>query len=146
VKRGMSQPPERHRPSPALQAVLSAAFGVEQTPVLMLHVPAVWQVAGVPHTTGFDPTQAPLWQLSVFVQALPSEQAVPFAALVCAEQVPVAGLQVPTTLHAAAVGQTTGLEPTQAPFWHESVWVHMSPSEHDVPFAAFVGVEQRPVD
>jgi len=48
--------------------------------------------------TGFDPVQSPAWQVSVWVQALPSLQAVPsgFAGF---EQMPLAGLQVPATWH-----------------------------------------------
>jgi hypothetical protein len=40
--------------------------------------------------------------------------------------------------------QVTLLEPTQVPFWQESVWVQAFPSEHAVPLAA-VGFEQLPV-
>ena len=45
------------------------------------------------HTTGFAPVQVPLWQVSVVVQALPSEQVVSsgFGGF---EQTPVCGLQV----------------------------------------------------
>jgi hypothetical protein len=46
--------------------------------------------------TGFEPTHAPAWQLSICVQALPSLHAVPFAALGF-EQTPVDGSQVPAT-------------------------------------------------
>ena len=38
----------------------------------------------------------------------------------------------------------TGLVPVQTPVWHVSVWVHASPSLHEVPFGAF-GFEQVPV-
>ena len=48
--------------------------------------------------TGFDPVQVPAWQVSVWVQALPSLQLAPFAAAGF-EQVPVAGLQVPAVWH-----------------------------------------------
>ena len=50
-----------------------------------MHVPATLQV-GAEHTTGFEPTQEPLWQVSVCVQASPSLQVVP---LVAATQVAV---------------------------------------------------------
>jgi len=69
--------------------VLSAAVGVEHLPVLMSHVPDVWQVAGVPQDTKLPPTQDPFWHVSVCVQALPSLQVVPFVALVGEEQTPV---------------------------------------------------------
>ena len=50
------------------------------------------------HTTGLLPVQVPFWQLSVWVQAFPSLQVVPFAAAGF-EQMPVAGLHVPATWH-----------------------------------------------
>jgi len=134
-----------------VQALLSlhdvpfVAFGVEQTPVEVLHVPAVWHSAGVGHTTGFDPVQVPLWHVSVCVHALPSEHCVPFAAFVGDEHVPVDGWHVPATLHVAAAGHTTGFDPTQLPLMHLSVCVHMSPSEQLDPSVAFVAAEQTPV-
>ena len=48
--------------------------------------------------TGLPPVQTPLWQLSVCVQALPSLQAVPFAAFGFV-QTPVPVLQTPATWH-----------------------------------------------
>ena len=134
-----------------VQALLSlhdvpfVAFGVEQTPVEVLHVPAVWHSAGVGHTTGFDPVQVPLWHVSVCVHALPSLHDVPFVAFVAAEHVPVDGWHVPATLHVAAAGHVTGFDPTQLPLMHLSVCVHMSPSEHVEPSVALVAVEQTPV-
>jgi hypothetical protein len=80
------------------------------------------------------------------VQALPSLHVVPLPALVCAEHCPVDGLQVPATLHAAAAGQVTGLEPTHAPDWQLSVCVQPLPSSQPVPLAAFVGVGHSPVE
>ena len=59
--------------------------------------------------------QAPAWQLSPCVQALPSLHDVPFGAFVGAEQTPVDGLHVPATLHVAAAGQVTGLVPVHTP-------------------------------
>jgi hypothetical protein len=44
------------------------------------------------------PVQVPAWQVSLWVQALPSLQAAPLGAFGL-EQVPVAGLQVPATWH-----------------------------------------------
>ena len=48
--------------------------------------------------TAFDPVQVPAWQVSVWVQAFPSEQALPsdFGGL---EQSPVLVLQVPALWH-----------------------------------------------
>jgi hypothetical protein len=45
---------------------------------------------------GFPPVQAPAWQVSVRVQALPSLQAVPSVTFGF-EQAPVDGLHVPAT-------------------------------------------------
>jgi hypothetical protein len=45
-----------------------------------------------------DPVHTPLWQVSVWVQAFPSLQVVPFA-FGGLEQVPVDGLQVPASWH-----------------------------------------------
>ncbi len=47
---------------------------------------------------GFEPVQAPFWQVSACVQALPSLQDVPLVAMGL-EQAPVDGLQVPATWH-----------------------------------------------
>jgi hypothetical protein len=128
---------------PSLHAVPFAATGFEQTPVLGLHVPAVLHCPAAVHTTGFDPTHAPFWHWSVWVQASESLQAVPFGALGL-EQTPVLGLHVPAVLHCPAAVQTTGFDPTHAPFSHWSVWVQASESLHAVPFGAF-GFEQTPV-
>ena len=64
----------------SLQFVPFAAVGFEQTPVLVLHVPATWQASLAVHVTGLVPVQVPFWQLSLCVQALPSLQLVPLAA------------------------------------------------------------------
>ena len=48
--------------------------------------------------TGFEPVQVPVWQVSVWVHAFPSSQAVPLA-FEGLEQTPVAGLQVPAVWH-----------------------------------------------
>jgi hypothetical protein len=48
--------------------------------------------------TGFAPVHVPAWQVSVWVHASPSLQAVPFAAAGF-EHWPVAGSQVPATWH-----------------------------------------------
>src|SRR3989442_13582242 len=60
------------------------------------------------------------------------------------EHTPVAGLQVPGSWHWSAV-QTTGLAPTQLPFWQVSVCVQASPSLQAVPLVLFVGAEHTPV-
>ena len=74
---------------------LPLAFaGFEHVPVAGLQVPAVWHWSGAVQATGLLPVQTPLWQVSVWVHALPSLQALPlvFGGF---EHVPVAGSQVP---------------------------------------------------
>src|SRR5207247_10810056 len=80
----------------SLQLVPLAALGLEHVPVAGSHVPATWHWSKAVQTTGLDPTQLPFWQLSLCVQALPSLQLVPLAALGL-EQMPLAGLPVPAT-------------------------------------------------
>ena len=62
---------------PSLQAVPSGAAWLEHCPVPGLHVPATWHWSEAVHTTGLEPVHAPLWQVSVWVQALLSLQALP---------------------------------------------------------------------
>jgi hypothetical protein len=83
---------------PSLQPVPFATDGFEQAPVAVLHVPAEWHWSEAEHTTGFAPVQVPDWQVSLCVHALPSLQAVPFAADGF-EQAPVAVLHVPAEWH-----------------------------------------------
>ena len=70
--------------------------GFEQCPVDGLQVPTRWHWSIAAHSTGFVPTQAPAWQVSVWVQASPSVQAAP-SALFGLEQAPVAGSQTPAS-------------------------------------------------
>jgi hypothetical protein len=184
----LGAPAEMHAPPMAQKPGRSA--GSEQVPVPGLQAPAAWHESGAAHTTGFDPVHVPLWHESVWVQASPSLQLVPFAAAGF-EHSPLEGAQVPATWHESdavhvtvlpavqtpalqasfrsqrlpslhvvpslAVGfehwpvevlqvpaawhwsdavHVTGLEPTHAPLWHESVCVQAFPSLHVVPFAA----------
>jgi hypothetical protein len=129
---------------PSLHVVPLAAIGFEQAPVDVLHVPAVWHWSEAVQFTGFEPTQAPDWQVSLWVQALPSLHAVPLFA-VGFEHAPVDGLHVPATWHWSDAAHVTEFEPTQMPAWHESVWVQAFPSLHAVPLLA-IGFEQAPVD
>jgi NCAIR mutase (PurE)-related protein len=94
-------------------------------------------------TTGLAPLQTPAWQLSVWVQRLPSLQALPsvFGGLL---QTPVAGAQTPTSWHWSSAVQTTGLAPLQTPAWQLSVWVQASLSLQALP-SAFGGLLQTPV-
>jgi hypothetical protein len=81
---------------PSLQAEPFGLAGLEQIPVDVLQVPTSWHWSDAVQTTGLAPVQAPAWQVSVWVQALPSLQAEPFG-LAGLEQTPVAGLQVPAS-------------------------------------------------
>jgi hypothetical protein len=92
------------------------------------------------HTTRLAPVQAPAWQLSFWVHALPSEQALPFGR-VGVEHVPVAGSHVPASWHGLSAAHTTGLAPVQVPCWHVSVRVHGLPSLQAVPSLALVPVQ-----
>jgi hypothetical protein len=83
---------------PSVQAVPFAAAGFEQEPVPGSHAPATWHWSAAAQTTGLWPTQAPLWQVSVFVQALPSLQAAPSGAAGF-EHSPVLGSQAPAAWH-----------------------------------------------
>jgi hypothetical protein len=96
----------------SLQVVVSLADGLEQAPVVGLQVPATWHWSLAVQTTAV-PRQTPASHWSVVVQALPSLQIVVSLA-VGLEQVPVAGLQTPTTWHASLAVQTTGV-PRQTP-------------------------------
>jgi hypothetical protein len=79
---------------PSLHEVPSDFGGLEQMPVALLQVPAVWHWSGAAHATGLAPVQVPDSQVSVCVQASPSLHEVPLA-FTGLEQVPVAVLQVP---------------------------------------------------
>ena len=82
--------------SPSLQAVPSAAFGLEHWPVEALQVPAAWHWSDAVHVTGFVPAHTPLSHESVWVQALASLQLVPSLAAGF-EHCPVELLHVPAT-------------------------------------------------
>src|SRR5213594_808388 len=131
---------------PSLQAVPSGASGLEQAPVEGLQVPATWHWSLAVQVTGLLPEQTPERQESVWVQALPSLQAVPSAASGL-EHAPVDGLQVPATWHCVPsfTRQVTGLPPVQLPGWQVSVWVQALPSLPAVPSGA-AGFEQAPVE
>ncbi len=81
---------------PSLHAVPLALFGFEHTPVAGSHTPASWHWSIGAQATGLAPTHTPAWQVSAWVQALPSLHALPsaFAGL---EQAPVAGSHTPAT-------------------------------------------------
>src|SRR5207245_2531427 len=127
----------------SLQAVPSILCGVEQAPLAGSQTPATWHWSSALQTTGFAPVQVPAWQVSVWVQALPSLQAAP-SALAGVEQVPLAGSQMPATWHWSRALQTTGFAPVQVPAWQVSVWVQAFPSLQAAP-SALAGLEQVPL-
>jgi hypothetical protein len=83
---------------PSLQPVPSGAAGLEQAPVEESHVPATWHWSAAAQVTGLAPTQLPAWQVSDWVQALPSLHPLPLGAAGL-EQAPVVASQVPATWH-----------------------------------------------
>ena len=131
------------QPLPSLQIVPFDAVGFEQAPVPGSHVPATWHWSLAEQTFAVPPEQAPLWQLSPFVHALPSLQPVPFDAAGF-EQLPLPGSHVPATWHWSSAVQTFVVPPVQAPLWQLSPFVHALLSSQSVPFVA-AGFEQRPV-
>src|SRR5437870_4591063 len=85
--------------------------------------------------TGLLPTQTPFWQVSVWVQALPSLQAVPLGRSGF-EQRPVAGSQTPAAWHWSIWAQTTPVHrsvPLQTPCIQTSFTVFGLPSLQGVP-------------
>jgi hypothetical protein len=121
----------------------SGLLGFEQFPVADWQVPALWHWSSGAHTTGFEPVQVPAWHVSVWVHMSASLQPVP-SGLGGFEQLPLPGLQTPATWHWSRGEQTTGSAPVQTPAWHESVWVHRSPSSQPEP-SGLLGLEQLPV-
>jgi hypothetical protein len=128
---------------PSVQTVPLGALGFEHIPFAGLQTPATWHWSLGVHTTGFDPVQVPIWQVSVCVHALVSLHAVPLAAFGF-EQTPVAGSQTPATWHWSLGVHTTGSAPVQVPAWHVDVCVQALSSLQAVPLGAF-GFEQAPV-
>src|SRR5207247_9760832 len=99
----------RVQASPSSHGAPLSLAGLLQTPDAGLQVPTVWHWSAAVHTTGLAPTQAPAWQVSVCVQALPSLQGAPLS-LAGLLQAPVAGSQVPAALHwSAAVHVAVGV-------------------------------------
>src|SRR5439155_1720795 len=94
-------------------------------------------------TTGFDPEHAPVWHVSVRVQALPSLHAVPSAATGLVHAA-VLGLQTPATWHWSEAAQITGLDAVPVPAWQATVRVQALPSLQAVP-SATAGLVHAPV-
>src|SRR2546422_11239275 len=61
---------------PSLQALPLAFTGFEHVPVVGEQVPATWHWSEAVQATGLLPAQTPLWQVAVWVQALPSMEVV----------------------------------------------------------------------
>jgi len=113
---------DRCRSGARVAIVAGAPFGLaglEHVPVCGSQRPASWHWSEALHTTGLAPVQAPARQVSVWVQALPSSQVLPFA-FSGLEQVPVAGLHVPASWHWSSAVQVTGFAPVQTPAWQVS--------------------------
>src|SRR5712691_10543267 len=107
--------------SPSVQVLPFGLSGLEQAPLAVSQVPATWHWSRAAQTTGFAPTPAPAWQVSVGVQAFLSVQVL------------LAASQVPASWHWSSAAQTTGLVPVQPPAWQESLWVQASLSVQAVP-------------
>src|SRR2546425_886209 len=127
---------------PSSQGAPLGLAGLLQAPVAGSQVPAVWHWSAAVHTTGFAPTQAPAWQVSLCVHALASLQLVPLG-LAGLLQAPVAGLQAPAVWHWLAAVHTTGFAPTQAPAWQGSLCVQALASLQGVPWG-LAGLLQMP--
>jgi hypothetical protein len=128
---------------PSLHVVPFAATGFEHAPVAVSQVPATWHWSEAVQVTGFEPVHVPDWHVSVWVQALPSLQEVPLAAIGF-EHAPVTVSQVPATWHWSEAVQLMGFEPVQVPDWHVSVRVQALPSLQVLPLTAS-GFEHVPV-
>jgi len=128
---------------PSSQGVPFGRWGLEQTPVVGLQVPASWHWSVAAQTMGCVPTQAPARQVSLCVQALPSLQLVP-SGFTGFEHVPVLGLQIPASWHWSEGAQVIELAPLQTPRLQVSPCVQALPSLHGVP-AGWSGWVQVPV-
>src|SRR5262245_30859729 len=93
-------------PLPSLQAAPFGLLGLEHTPVLGLHMPALWHVSSAEQMTGLAPVQFPFWQVSAWVQAFESLQAAPLA-LLGLEHTPVLVSQVPGSWHWSGAAHIT---------------------------------------
>src|SRR5438093_1184912 len=137
-----SQASVRVQALPSLQPVPLGLAGLLQAPVAGSQVPAVWHWSAAVHTTGFAPTQAPAWQVSLCVHALASLQLLPLG-LAGLLQAPVAGLQTPAVWHWSAAVHATGLAPTQGPASWVSVCVQALQSVQGAPLG-LAGLLQTP--
>src|SRR5439155_1225821 len=128
---------------PSSQGAPSALAGLLQAPVAGLPVAGGVRWSEGAHATGFVPRQAPAWQVSLCVQALPSSQGAPLG-LAGLLQAPVAGLHVPAEWHWSEAVHTTGFVPRHAPAWQVSLCVQSLPSSQGAPLD-LTGLLQAPV-
>src|SRR3989442_8581704 len=91
-----------------------SALFPDPTLVRSSHVPAVWHWSLAVQVTGLAPVQTPERQVSVWVHALPSLQAVPSGASGF-EHTPVHGLQVPATPPRSPAVPVNRMAPPQTP-------------------------------
>jgi hypothetical protein len=99
---------------PSLHEVPFGAAGLEHAPVAGSQVPATWHASDAVQVTGVPPPQAPFMQTSTPLQALPSEQLVPFATGVC--------VQLPEASHESAVHGLWSSQLRPAPGWQTPAW------------------------
>jgi hypothetical protein len=128
---------------PSLQAAPSALAGLEQAPVFVSQLPALWHWSLAVQVTGLAPAHTPPWHVSVLVHGLASSQVAPFVFAGSLHR-PLDVSQVPAEWHWSLAAHTTALAPVQTPPWHESLLVHALPSLHPVPLA-LAGLLQTPV-
>jgi hypothetical protein len=83
---------------PSLHAVPFAAMGLEHAPLVGSHVPGAWHWSLAAQVTGAAPRQRPAWQVSTWVQTLPSLHALPFGAVGFVQK-PLLGSHVPARWH-----------------------------------------------
>jgi hypothetical protein len=118
--------------------------GSEHWPFDGLHVPTSWHWSRATQVTGVPGVQAPAWQTSTPLQALPSPHEEPFG-FGGSEHCPLEGLHVPASWHWSLATQVTGVPGVQVPLWHVSEPLHWSPSAQEVPFG-LLGFEHCPFD
>ena len=128
--------------SSSLQEVPFALGATEQAPSDGLQTPTV-QSPSAGQLFGLAPAQEPDWQESVWVQALPSLQEVPFASAVDTQS-PVSWSQLPPVKQAPAAAQNF-CDPPHEPCQQASPVVQRLLSLQAVPLGA-LGFEQYPVD
>src|SRR5207247_1069808 len=112
--------------SPSAQALPSAWFGLEQVPLAGSQTPATWHWSSAVQTTGFLPLQAPARQVSVWVQASPSSQTVPFGRG-AGSQLSLASWHTPV-LQASPAAEQSRAVPPQTPAAQVSFTVQKRPS------------------